>query len=168
LLRAKERFVQQLLSSDIQQPCVIRPNGFFSDIEEIYKMAQSGRVYLFGRGDIRLNPIHGADLARFCLDAIDRPDRELDIGGPDVLSLTDIARLAFAAQNKPERITCLPDWIRKVSLSIASVLPEKLAGPAEFFLTTIAKDMIAPLYGHHRLDAHFQQLGQGQTNNSSV
>ncbi|SHO56508.1 SDR family oxidoreductase [Vibrio quintilis] len=160
LLRAKECFAQQLLSSDIPQPCVIRPNGFFSDIEEMYRMARSGRVYLFGRGESRLNPIHGSDLARFCLEAIDKPDRESDIGGPDVLSLTDIARLAFAAQNKPERITFLPDWIRKVCLSVAAVLPEKYAGPVEFFLTTIAKDMVAPTYGHHRLDSHFQQLAQ--------
>jgi uncharacterized protein YbjT (DUF2867 family) len=160
ILKAKERFASMLLASTKLEPCVIRPNGFFSDIEEIYTMAKSGRVYLFGRGEVRVNPIHGDDLARFCLDAIDTAERELDVGGPEVLSVREIAELAFSAQNKLPAITYFPDVIRKIALFLASHLPEKFGGPAEFFLTTMAQDMIAPVYGKQTLFDHFSRLFQ--------
>lgn len=41
LLEAKERFACRLLVSEQLAPCVVRPNGFFADIEEFYNMAQS-------------------------------------------------------------------------------------------------------------------------------
>ncbi|PSV46229.1 SDR family oxidoreductase [Photobacterium indicum] len=155
LLKAKERFALRLLGSENLTPCVIRPNGFFSDLEEVYQMAKAGRVYLFGAGDVKMNPIHGEDLANFCLEAIDRDERELDVGGPEVLSGKDIAKLAFLAQNKPEQITCLPDWLRGLILSVVKRLPEKWGGPAEFFLTVMGKDAIAPRHGTNRLGDYF-------------
>ncbi len=162
LLQAKERFAVKLLASNKLIPCVIRPNGFYSDIEEFYSMARSGRVYLFGKGDVRLNPIHGEDLAQFCLEAIESEDRELDVGGPEVFSANEIAELAFRSQYKTVRITYLPDWVRKSALFFASVLPEKFGGPVEFFLTVMAQDMVAPTYGHRTLGSHFQALSQAE------
>ncbi|WDE08595.1 SDR family oxidoreductase [Thalassomonas viridans] len=164
LLSAKERFVRRLLNSGKLAPCVIRPNGFFSDLEEIYKMAESGRVYLFGRGDIKMNPIHGSDLATFCIESIGSKASELDIGGPDILSGTDIAKLAFESQNKTANIIFLPDWIRSACLFIAKRLPEKWGGPAEFFLTMMEQDAIAPTCGEHHLKAHFCGLSDANNN----
>lgn len=158
LLEAKERFANRLLQSTTLTPCVIRPNGFFSDITEVYNMAKSGRVFTFGDGEHLLNPIHGKDLARFCLEAIERNDTELDVGGPDVLSVNDIARLAFKSQNKVEKNTHLPDFLRRTGLSIVRHLPEKWGGPAEFFLTMLGGDNIAPTYGRHRLEDYFGEL----------
>ncbi len=158
LLEAKERFANRLLQSTKLTHCVIRPNGFFSDITEVYNMAKSGRVFTFGDGEKLLNPIHGKDLARFCLEAIKRNDTELDVGGPDVLSVNDIARLAFKSQNKAEKNTHLPDFPRTVGLSIVRHLPEKWGGPAEFFLTMLGGDNIAPNYGRHRLEDYFGEL----------
>ncbi|WP_104038134.1 SDR family oxidoreductase [Vibrio jasicida] len=158
LLEAKERFVSRLLQSTKLVPCVIRPNGFFSDITEVYNMAKSGRVFTFGDGENLLNPIHGKDLARFCLEAIEQNDTELDVGGPDVLSVNDIARLAFKSQNKVEKNTHLPGFLRAAGLLIVSHLPEKWGGPAEFFLTMLGGDNIAPTYGHHRLEDYFGEL----------
>ncbi|MCE2572656.1 SDR family oxidoreductase [Motilimonas eburnea] len=161
LLKAKERFAQRLLSSQVLSPCVIRPNGFFSDLEEIYHMAQRGSAYLFGKGHVRINPIHGADLAQFVLEAISRPETELNVGGPDVLSVKDITELAFSALNKTPNLTYLPDALRQFALAIARRLPESWTGPAEFFLTAMAQDNIAPRYGEHHLDDYYQQLAKG-------
>ncbi|CAH1569677.1 SDR family oxidoreductase [Vibrio owensii] len=158
LLEAKERFANRLLQSTKLTPSVIRPNGFFSDITEVYNMAKSGRVFTFGDGENLLNPIHGKDLARFCLEAIERNDTELDVGGPDVLSVNDIARIAFKSQNKVEKNTHLPDFLRTVGLSIVRHFPEKWGGPAEFFLTMLGGDNIAPTYGRHRLEDYFGEL----------
>lgn len=158
LLKAKEDFAEVLLASKKLKPYVVRPNGFFIDIKEFYAMAKTGRVYLFGKGDVRLNPIHGEDLARYCLEIMNKDGREYDIGGPDILSGNEIAQLAFDVLNRPEKISHLPDWIRRLSLFFARHLPEKLTGPAEFFLTAMGQDMIAPIYGEKSLGDYFKEL----------
>ncbi|EEX34295.1 MULTISPECIES: SDR family oxidoreductase [Vibrio] len=160
LLHAKEQFAQRLLASETITPCVIRPNGFFSDLKEVYDMASRGTAYVFGSGEARLNPIHGSDLAQFCVEAIDASETELDVGGPDILSMTEIAQLAFEAQHKRPSIVHVPDWVRKIGLRFVGWLPEKWGGPAEFFLTVTARDMIAPQVGTHSLRAHYTELAR--------
>ncbi len=88
---AKERFVDELKKSGLEY-CVIRPNGFFSDMSEIHTMASKGRVYLFGSGEQKTNPIHGEDLADACIEAIEQSDLEIKIGGPDTLTFNEIAK----------------------------------------------------------------------------
>ncbi len=155
LLAAKERFAHRLLNSDFLKPCVVRPNGFFSDLKEIYNMTTKGKGYLFGQDGVRVNPIHGADLARFCIEAIDRTELELAVGGPEVLSTREMIELAFNVQNKESKIIVLPDCVRKVALVIAKRLPEKWGGSAEFFLTMMAQDTIAPSYGEETLGDYY-------------
>ena len=84
------------------------------------------------------------------------------MGGPDVLSVDEIAGLAFAAQNKPEKNTHVPDILRIILLKIVRCLPEKWGGPAEFFLTMLGEDSIAPIYGNHRLEDYFVELSNGE------
>ena len=160
MLQAKERFATVLLNSTIPLPCVIRPNGFFVDMEEIYHMAAAGKVYVFGNGKTTINPIHGADLADYCLANIHTNECELDVGGPEALSVRQIAQLAFQAQGKTEVIRSVPDWIRRFVLFGLKRLPQKWAGPAEFFLTMLEADAVAPLYGERSLAAHYQSLAE--------
>jgi uncharacterized protein YbjT (DUF2867 family) len=137
---------------------VIRPNGFFSDMAEFLAMAQRGRVYLFGTGQFRANPIHGADLASVCVDAIEAEDKELEAGGPETLSHEEIARIAFASLGTPPRITRIPDWLRRLTLrSLQSFTRQSFHGPIEFFMTVMAMDMIAPHYGSRTLKEFFAE-----------
>ena len=69
IFEAKEKFVDALKSSGLKYT-VMRPNGFFSDMKDFLDMAKNGTVYLFGNGNYRLNPIHGSDLAKVCVDQI--------------------------------------------------------------------------------------------------
>jgi len=69
IARAKEMFVDKLMQSGLDY-CIIRPNGFFSDMTEFLKMAKKGTINLFGDGSHKMNPIHGDDLAAGCIDAI--------------------------------------------------------------------------------------------------
>jgi uncharacterized protein YbjT (DUF2867 family) len=159
IFEAKEKFVDALKSSGLNYT-IVRPNGFFSDMKDFLQMAKSGRVYLFGSGDQKFNPIHGKDLAKAIVDSLDDNHRELTIGGPDVLSLNDISKLALKALNKPIKIVHLPDFLRKLTLwSSRTFTSAKTYGPIEFFLTLMAKDNIAPTYGEHHLkDFYFQEV----------
>lgn len=153
---AKEKFVDELKQSGMDY-CVIRPNGFFSDLREFLSMANSGRVYLFGDGEHKLNPIHGADLAKICVDAITSDEKEIEVGGPDILTQNHIGELAFEALNKKQRIIHFPDWIRKLLLwGLRTFTSQKIYGPLELFLTGFGMDMIAPAYGNHHLKAFYE------------
>ncbi len=155
---AKERFVHDLKQSGLDYS-IIRPTGFFSDMKAFYEMTQRGRIYLFGDGSIRSNPIHGADLAKICVDAIESPEQEIKVGGPETLTQSEIAQLAFEAIGRPAKITYLPDWLRRGVLRLASIFQSKANyGTTEFFLNVLAMDMVAPQYGRHRLGDLFSQL----------
>lgn len=158
ICEAKEKFVDKLKSSGIDY-CIIRPNGFFSDITEFYNMAKKGRVYLFGDGKYRSNPIHGEDLAKKCVESIKLNDTEILIGGPETLTQIEIAETAFMALNKEVKITFIPDLIRKISLNLTKVFAGKSTyGPIEFFMNVMAMDMLSPEYGTHTLKRYFESL----------
>jgi uncharacterized protein YbjT (DUF2867 family) len=154
---AKERLGDYLKESGLDY-CIIRPNGFFSDMGDFLKMAKGGKVYLFGDGELKINPIHGKDLAKVVVDAIDQDDREINVGGPDMLSQNDIGALALKALGKPVKIVYLPDWIRRAVLwSIRTLTGQKTYGPIEFFMTTMVMEMQAPQYGTERLEDFFNR-----------
>jgi len=160
---AKERFVEQLRESGLDY-CVIRPNGFFSDMSEFFAMAQKGTIYIFGNGEQKTNPIHGQDLAEVCISAIDSLDHEISVGGPETLSYNEIAKIAFEIAGTEPKITRIPDWMRTTMIRlIRAFTSSKIYGPLEFFLTVTAIDMIAPEYGVHRLRNHFSTLRQQGT-----
>ena len=155
---AKEMFVEQLKKSGLDY-CIVRPNGFFSDMSEFFNMAKRGRVYLFGNGELRANPIHGEDLATVCVDAVDRPDKEVEIGGPETLTQNDIALIAFDILGKKPKITHIPDWARVIFLKLVRLFTgSRVYGPVEFFMTVMSMNMLAPEYGKHTLKEYFAYL----------
>jgi len=88
IVKAHEDFVDDLKSSGINY-AVIRPTGYFSDMTEFLKMARKGRIYLIGQGTNRCNPIHGADLAKACADAIAGEHQKIDAGGTNLFQKFD-------------------------------------------------------------------------------
>ena len=158
---AKELFVEQLKRSGIDY-CIVRPNGFFSDMSEFFNMAKKGRVYLFGNGKLKANPIHGEDLVVFCADAIDKPDKEVEIGAPETLTQNKIASIAFDILGNKPKITHIPDWVRVAILRLIRLLTGiKSYGPVEFFMTVMAMNMLAPEYGKHTLNGYCTSLNNG-------
>lgn len=160
LIDAKSAFVKALQTADIQSH-IIAPSGYFSDMVDFYKMAKSGRAWLFGSGDLRLNPIHGADLAVATADMIAEDQRWLDVGGPEVFTQKTLAAAAFEAMGKKPRIVHLPDRLRRAALwLLPKVMPATKAGPIVFFLTAFGTDMVGACRGTHSLRAHFKNLAR--------
>ncbi len=156
IFEAKEKFVDELKASRINY-CVLRPNGFFSDMKDFLDMAKAGRVYLFGDGKFKLNPIHGEDLAKVCVEKMIAGVKEETVGGIDVLSQNEIAELALKAWQKPIKISHLPDWIRKFTIWVLRTFTSsKTYGPIEFFLTAMAFDNIANQYGTNHLEDFYK------------
>ncbi|MCG8581994.1 MAG: SDR family oxidoreductase [Bacteroidales bacterium] len=155
IFEAKERFVDELKTSGMSYS-VIRPNGFFSDMRDFLDMAKKGRVFLFGDGCFKLNPVHGADLAKVCVDKMSDDITDETVGGPDVFTQNELAELALKAWNKPVKITHVPDWTRRFTIwLLRTFTSSKTYGPIEFFLTAMAYNNIAKQYGQHTLSAFF-------------
>ena len=156
IMEAKERFVDELRNSGLEY-LIVRPNGFFSDMKDFLDMAQKGKVYLFGSGSYKLNPIHGADLAKAIIEAVDSKQNELIVGGPDILTQNEIAEMALKTWMRKVKIVHLPNWVREITIHLMRVFTSsKTYGPIEFFMTMLGQDNIAPRYGVHRLQSFFK------------
>lgn len=157
-IAAKQDFVNELKAATIAST-IIAPSGFFSDMRDFLDMAKQGRVWLFGDGSKRMNPIHGEDLANTAADAIEDKLEHIDVGGPDVLSHTEIAEMAFECVGKPVKISFIWDSIRRFLVAVVPwITPSYIGGPAQFFLTAMGMDMVGECHGEHHLRDHFKQL----------
>jgi uncharacterized protein YbjT (DUF2867 family) len=159
IVKAHEDFVKDLKSSSLNY-AVIRPTGYFSDMEEFLSMARKGRVFLIGSGDNRANPIHGADLAVSCAEAIDGGKHEINVGGPEIMTWKQVATLAFETLNKPIKITTVPMWVLNFIQSATRIFSSHKAGLLAFFITMSTQDMVGHTTGTHTLKAHFKKMGE--------
>lgn len=156
MVAAKSAFVAELERSQIAAT-VVAPTGYFSDMDDFLKMARSGRVWLFGDGSKRINPIHDADLASALADAAEAGIAWQDVGGPDILTHRELAEIAFASLGRSPKIIFLPDISRRVALRVLPFLaPRHVSGPARFFLSAMALDMVGLPTGKRRLEDHFK------------
>ena len=154
-IQAKLRFEEALKKSGMDYS-IIYPNGFFSDMLEYLQMANKGKGYVFGSGNNRINPIHGKDLAEVCVNAADSHQKEIRVGGPDILTHNDILTMAFETLGKKTKISRIPLWVRNLTVGILRIFTSmKTYGPVEFFMTVLAMDLVAPGYGRHHLRDFF-------------
>ena len=157
IVKAHEDFVAVLRTSGMEYT-IVRPTGFFSDMGEYLSMARKGRVYLMGDGSNRINPIHGADLAGICVDAVDQDVQEMDVGGPEVLTHGEIGRLALTAAGKTHRITSIPVWVMRASISLVRVFNRHQGELLAFLTEAMSSDAVAPMTGYRTLAQHFREL----------
>lgn len=163
LVAAKQAFVDRLQASPIKST-VIAPSGFFSDMGDFLNMADSGRIYLFGSGSLKLNPIDGADLAEVVASAIWDGRDYVPVGGPDTLTQNQLAKAAFKALGKPPKITHLPDFLRRGALKLLPyVTPAAVHGPALFFLSALGMNMVGKSHGSKHVAEHFAKLASANS-----
>jgi len=158
IVKAHEDFVDELKSSGINY-AVVRPTGYFSDMTEFLKMAKKGRIYLIGQGTNRCNPIHGADLAKTCVDAMKGEHQEIDVGGPQIMTYREIAELAFQTLGSTARISSVPVWLMKAAITATKIFSKHQGELLAFFTTAMTSDVVAPSTGTHTLEAYYQSLG---------
>ncbi len=163
MIAAKERFVDELKESGLDY-VVIRPTGFFSDTLEFLNMAKKGKAAVFGDGLNKINPIHGADLAEVCVNAMDKSEKEINVGGPQTFTFKEIAQLAFKVLNKETKISTLPNWVIKIILPLMRIFTSsKTYGPLEFMMTIMTMDVVGEKYGKQLLKDFFRE-NEGKLN----
>jgi uncharacterized protein YbjT (DUF2867 family) len=157
IVAAHEDFVEELKAAGIGF-AVLRPTGYFSDMGEFFEMARRGRVWLIGSGKNRVNPIHGADLAVACADAVEGDKTEIDVGGPQTMTWEDVGKLAFEVQGRPPKVTRIPEWLMWLAVRLARLFNRQQGELLAFFTTMATTDVVAPSIGTHTLEAHYRSM----------
>ncbi len=156
-VRARNLFVEELKRSGLGYT-VIYPTGFFSDLSEVLRMAQKGRVYLMGDGKNRLNPIHGEDLAKVCVDALGSDEKNIQVGGPETFTHRELAELAFSVLVKTPKITKVPPWVVSSIGKVIRPFSEHYYTLLSFFVEAMRHDFVAPRTGSRHLREYYEEL----------
>jgi len=162
IVRAHEKAVAALEDSGLPH-CIVRPSGYFSDMGVLLDMARKGRSFLVGAGENQFNPIHGADLAEVCVDAMESNEPELGAGGPDTMTQRQAAELAFDVLGQPAKIVVLPMWLMRGGVRLIRLLNTQFGDLFEFIVTAGEIDGVAPSIGKTTLRSYFEELAADQT-----
>lgn len=157
IVNPRELFVKDLIASGLDYT-VVRPTGFFSDMSEVLKMASSGRVYLVGDGGKKINPIHGADLAKVCVDATRSQRREIPVGGPVTYTHAEIAEIAFSVLGRSPKITKIPARLVNPVVKMIRPFSKHYYMLAAFFAVVFQSDFEAPRAGTHTLKEFYEEF----------
>lgn len=157
IVRAHEKVVAALAESELPH-CIVRPSGYFSDMGVLLDMTRRGISFLVGKGGNRFNPIHGADLAEVCVDAMESDEAEIGAGGPDTMTQRQAAELAFEVLGRPPRIVVLPLWLMRGGVKLIGALNRQFGDLFEFIVTAGEIDGVAPRVGTTTLRSYFEEL----------
>lgn len=159
-MKAHATVAQEVRESGLHY-AIVQPTGFFSAYKMFLDMARSGKGILVGSGEARTNPIHDADLAEVCVNALESiEDGDIPAGGPDTLTRREVFELAFAALGKKARISSAPAWIPGVMGMLIHSFAPRMAELTEFVGLISRIDSIAPVRGARRLADYFRALGE--------
>ncbi len=157
ITQAHEKVVHALKESGLEYR-IVRPCGYFSDMGALYDMATKGRGYLVGDGSNLMNPIHGRDLARICVETAQGEEVEVVAGGPDVMTQRDAVELAFDVVGKPPKVTALPIWLARVVVWVIGLASKQYRDLADFIVTAGEIDGVGPKLGTTSLRSYFEEL----------
>jgi uncharacterized protein YbjT (DUF2867 family) len=147
---AHERFIEDLRASGIEWT-VIRANGFFYSYLDLLDFVRRGPAIAFGDGKARSNPVHEADLAIACVEAIESGRGEIEIGGPEILTRAEEIEMAFATVGRKPRVLRVPRLLLSAALPILRARDARRAEMIEFLAALSSGDVLAPPHGERRL-----------------
>jgi uncharacterized protein YbjT (DUF2867 family) len=163
ITQAHEKVVAALEDSGMEYR-IVRPCGYFSDMGALFDMAKRGRAYMIGDGSNKMNPIHGRDLARVCVETAEGDQLEVEAGGPDVMTQREAVQLAFEVVGKPEKVTVVPMWLARGIVKFIGLLSTQFGDLAEFIVTAGEIDGVGPKRGKTSLRSYFEALHAGDPN----
>jgi uncharacterized protein YbjT (DUF2867 family) len=153
-VRAHERVASRLAQSGLSS-CVVRPTAFFTALDPFLDMASTGLAIIPGDGSARTNPVHPADVAEACIEALSTGADSISIGGPDILTREGIAAMAFAAHKRRPRIAHVRPERMLAAAAVAGLLHPRIGQLMEFAVHVSTTECVAPTRGTRRLTDYF-------------
>ncbi|MGM0590803.1 MAG: complex I NDUFA9 subunit family protein [Halobacteriota archaeon] len=149
-IRAKGRAEQVVRDSSLDW-VLVRPSVVFGEGGEFLSFTKTLTTPyvtgLPGGGKTRFQPVWAGDLVPMLADAIEddaHVGQTYEIGGPVVLTLADVARLAYRAEGKSLTILPVPMVLAGFGLTVLGAVPGFPMGPDQYrsltFDNTVAKN----------------------------
>lgn len=118
----------------IVQPSVVFGEGgeFVSFTRKLTTPYVTG---LPGGGSTPFHPIYVEDFVRILADAAEKDEhvgKTYETGGPEVLTLAEVAKLAYAARGKSLTVLPVPMFMARVGLTVAGAIPGFPMGPDQY------------------------------------
>ena len=154
-VRAHTDFEAALRHSNVAYT-IVRPTGYFSAMAALLRFARLGRAPLLGDGSATTNPIHEADLAAVCADALNGASTEIDVGGPEVLSRRTLFEKAFDAVGKHPRFIRVPAALLSLNRRLIAPIDRRLADLLAFSQAVSLSNVVAPPRGTRTIGAYFR------------
>ncbi|HET6566395.1 MAG TPA: SDR family oxidoreductase [Rhodothermales bacterium] len=177
--RAHEYFVLALEDSGLPYT-VVRPTGLFYMFLNFLHLAKENKAFVIGNGQARTNPIHEADAAKLCIEALDYKGTDIPAGGPDTFTREQIVELAFDTVDRSPQfvqhwkrhwmrqfmpqflnagpdIKHLPPFLFTTASKVARPFHGRFAAMLDFAAEVSTTDAIAPVRGSLRLEDYYKQ-----------
>ena len=153
---AHEEVVAALRASTVAAT-IIRANGFFSVYDELLDMARKGRARIVGDPDARSNPIHDADLAVACADALEAGVDEVEVGGPETLTRREEVELVNEAVGRGRSAKRMPAAITRGGALLLRPFDPRRSAALDMAHRVCSVDMIGPPHGERRLGDYLRE-----------
>ncbi|MUV56369.1 complex I NDUFA9 subunit family protein [Halogeometricum sp. CBA1124] len=128
-IRAKGE-AEQIVTESVLDWTIFRPSVVFGEGGEFVKftklLAPPYVSALPGGGKTRFQPIHVDDVVRMMADAIEdekHVGQTYEIGGPDKLTLAEIAKLIHESNGRSTTVVPVPMGLAKVGLAVGGAIP---------------------------------------------
>lgn len=142
-IRAKGEAEELVRRSDLEwtifRPSIIFGEGgeFVSFTRKLKRLTAPGvPIYpLPGGGKTPFQPIWVGDFVPLIAAALEDEEhvgQTYEIGGPEVLTLAEVARLAFRAEGKSIRVVPIPMGMARLGLTVAGAVPLFPMGPDQY------------------------------------
>ena len=138
---------------------VIRPTGYFYDIINVFRpMIEKGKVSLLGKKPVKANVIDTTDLADFIVHHLSENNTTYDIGGKEVYTYEEMARMCSEAAGKPVKIRYYPAWIFDVLATVNGIADNGKEPVIRFSKWTLTHDMVGDVkYGEKSFAAYVKE-----------
>ncbi|MCR5155029.1 MAG: NAD(P)H-binding protein [Lachnospiraceae bacterium] len=143
MLHAKYLFERELKKSGLTY-VIHRPTGYFYDIAKVFKpYVDKGQMQLLkGYGNVKANVVDCPDFAKFIVDHINDENAVYEVGGKEVYTYEEMAKMCFDAAGKPLKIKWAPIWLFGILANLPKI---KKAGKHDIILFskwTLSHDLV--------------------------
>ncbi|PKL75512.1 MAG: hypothetical protein CVV27_14975, partial [Candidatus Melainabacteria bacterium HGW-Melainabacteria-1] len=101
-------------------------------------------------------PIHGRDLAKICIRGMIAKEKEIEVGGSEIFTLDELARLMFKVQSKSAKVRHVPTPLAGLVRQGLRLIGRSQLDAFDFLASGALRTGLAPAQGEQKLEAYLK------------
>ena len=153
--RVHHQFSELLKQSGINY-AIIKPPAIFSAFIDMVDMATKGLLVNMGSGNKQTNPIFEGDLAKICVDSINKTNAVIEAGGKSIYTRKQLNEIIQKTVNPNKSVKNIPLGFVKFSLPLMRLFNKNMFDKFAFFVEVMQHDTIASQVGEMRFEDYIK------------